>query len=104
MCEYNKFVDKGVCNKGFIWNPSNYECGCDKSCDIREYLDYSNYKCRKKIIDELVEECTESIEETRPIQTSAKNKHKWSSCTIYRVSFWIFFIFFIINVHEKTIY
>ena len=28
--------DKGVCDKGFIWNLSNCECECDKSCDIRE--------------------------------------------------------------------
>ena len=34
-------------DKGFIWNPSN--CECDKSCDIGEYLDYKNCKCRKKI-------------------------------------------------------
>ena len=29
--------DKGMCDKGFIWNPSNCECKCDKSCDIGEY-------------------------------------------------------------------
>ena len=31
--------DKGVCNKRFIWNPSNCECECDKLYDVREYLD-----------------------------------------------------------------
>ena len=41
--------DKSRCDKGFIWNPSNCECECDKSCDGREYLDYENCKCRKKI-------------------------------------------------------
>ena len=45
-------IDKGVCNKGFIWNPSNCKCECDKSCD-GEYLDYENCKCRKKLIDEV---------------------------------------------------
>ena len=59
-------IDKGVCNKGFIWNPNNCECECDKSCDIVEYLDYSNYKCRKKIVDKsVVEQYTENIKETR---------------------------------------
>ena len=24
---------KDVCDKGSIWNPSNCECECDKSCD-----------------------------------------------------------------------
>ena len=22
--------------EGFIWNPSNHECECDKSCDVGE--------------------------------------------------------------------
>ena len=26
----------------------NCECECDKSCDIGEYLDHENCKCRKK--------------------------------------------------------
>ena len=48
-------------NKGFIWNPSNCEREYDKSCGIGEYLDYKNCKCREKIIDKLVEECSENI-------------------------------------------
>ena len=38
--ECKELIDKGVCDKGFIWNPSNYECECDKVCDIGENLDY----------------------------------------------------------------
>ena len=35
-----------MCDKGFIWNPSNCECECDKSCHIGEYLDLDfNNKC-----------------------------------------------------------
>ena len=50
-CRYEcKELIKGVCNKGFIWNPSNCECECDKACDIDEYLDYENCKCRKKYL------------------------------------------------------
>ena len=63
-CECKKLIDKGIYDKGFIWNPSNCECECDKSCNIGEYLDYSNCKCRKGLIDKLVEECNENIEET----------------------------------------
>ena len=43
-------IDKGACNKGFIWNSSNCECKCDKSCDIGEYLDNENCKYKKKLI------------------------------------------------------
>ena len=39
MCECEELIDKGICDKGFIWNPSNCKCECDKSCDIAEYLD-----------------------------------------------------------------
>ena len=31
---YKESVDKGNCDKGFIWNPSNCEYECEKLCDI----------------------------------------------------------------------
>ena len=46
-CECRELIDKGVCDKGYIWNRSNCECECDKSCNIGEYLDYSSCKCKK---------------------------------------------------------
>ena len=64
-CECKELIDKRVCGKGFIWNPSNYECECDKECDIGEYSHYENCKCRKKIVDKLVDECTETVEEVK---------------------------------------
>ena len=67
-CACKELIDKGVCDKGFIWNPGNCECKCDKLCDIGEYLDFENYKCRKKLVDKLVEEYTENIEETRLVE------------------------------------
>ena len=97
-CEWKKLIDKGICDKGFIWNPCNCECKCDKSCNIGEYLDYSNCKCRKKLVDLLVEECTENIEETKLVKkTLDENKDRCNSYTIYMALFWTFFIFFIIN-------
>ena len=53
-CECKELFDKGECNKGFIWNPSNCEFECDKVCDVGVYLDYENCKCRKKLVDELM--------------------------------------------------
>ena len=93
MCECKELIDKGLCEKWFIWNPSNCECDCDKSCDIGEYLDYENCKCGKKLVDKLIEECIENIEEIKLVETLAKKKHKYSSCTLFIVLFWIFFIF-----------
>ena len=46
-------------------DPSNCECECDKSYDVGEYLDYENCKCRKKLVDKLVVECTENIDEVK---------------------------------------
>ena len=60
-----ELIDKGICDKGFNWNPSNCECECDKSCDVGEYLDYANCKCRKRLTDKLVEGCTENIDEVK---------------------------------------
>ena len=86
-----KLIDNGVCDKGYIWNPSN--CECDKSCDIAEYLDYQNCKCRKRLIDKLVDECTKTVEEVKPaIITLAENEnsYKCSSCIMYTVLFGYF--------------
>ena len=63
QCECKELTDKDVCDKGYIWNPSNCECECDKSCDVGEYPDYKSCKCRKRLAVKLVEECTENIDE-----------------------------------------
>ena len=72
-CECQELIDKGICNKGFIWNPSNSEYECDKLCDVGEYLDYKNCKCRKRLIDKLVEECSENIDGNKMIYNSTFN-------------------------------
>ena len=38
-CECKELIGKGMCDKGFIWNPRNCEYECYKSCDVGEYLD-----------------------------------------------------------------
>ena len=88
------WLSYGVCDKGFIWNPSNCECECYKSCDIGEYLDYENCRCRKKLVDKLVEECTETNNEVKLAKITLsenENKYKCSSCTLYVVLFSIVF-------------
>ena len=47
-------IDTERADEGFIWNLSNCECKCNKSCEIGEYLDYENCRCRKDLIDRLV--------------------------------------------------
>ena len=81
-----------MCNKGFIWNPSNCECGCDKSCDVGEYLGYENCKCRKKLVDKLTEECSENIDGNEMIYDY---RNVCNSCTTNIVSFAIAFLILI---------
>ena len=65
-CKCKELIDKDVCDKGFIWNPNNCEYECNKkSCDFSEYLDYKNCKCKKKLVNKLVEECNETIDEVK---------------------------------------
>ena len=93
-CECKELIDKGLCDKGFIWNPSSCECECDKLSDVGEYLDYENCKCRKQLLAPLFEEYTETVEEVKLAKITLaenENSYKCSSCTVYIVLFWIFF-------------
>ena len=95
-CECKELIDKYVWDKGYAWNLSNCEWECDKSCDIGEYLDYENCKCRKRLVDKLVDECDENIDEVKIVSES---KNKCNSCILYIV---LFSIFFTINVGIAT--
>ena len=48
-CDCKEWIDKGKCDDGFIWNPRKCECECDHSCNFDEYLDYANFKCKRKL-------------------------------------------------------
>ena len=97
-------VEKGICDKGFIWNLSNCKCQYDKSCNVREHLDYKNCKCRKNFVDKLVEECRENIDEeelhptelrsNKIIHNSSLNDYEkiCNSITLYVVLLAVFFI------------
>ena len=107
-CECKELYEKGLYDKGFIWNPSNCECECDKSCDIGEYLDYKNCKCRKKIIDKLVKEFSENIYENEtldinPLDAIPLNVYKkmCNSCMVYIV---LFVVFLIISICICTVF
>ena len=96
--ECKELIDKGTYDKEYTWNPSNFKCECDKSCDFGEYLYYENCRCRKRLVDKLIEECNENIEQTSLIEiNSTKCKH--NSCILYIV---LFSIFFTINIGIAT--
>ena len=101
-CKCKCRLDAIVCNNKQRWNKnkcrfeckelidkgSNCECECDKACHIGEYLDYENCKYRKKLVDKLVDECTETVEEVKLAYITLveiENSYKCSSCTVYIV-------------------
>ena len=99
-----------MCGKGFIWNPSNCECECDKSCDIGEYLDYKNCTCRDELVNILLEECSENIDGNKMLHNKSLDvislndyKKVCNSCTIYIVLFAVFFIT-VISISSVFIY
>ena len=63
-----------------------------KSCNSSEYLNYKNYKCRKRLVNKLIDKCTETIAQVRIVSES---KIKCNSCILYIA---LFSIFFTINV------
>ena len=93
-CECKELIDSGRCDKGSIWNSGNCECDCDKLRGVGEYLGCKNCKCKKRLVDKLVEECSENIDENEMIYNSTLNDHEkiCNSCTVYIVLLAIFFI------------
>ena len=101
-CECKELIDKGTFDMRFIWNPSNCECECDKSCAVGEYLGYKNCKCRKRIIDRLVEEFSENIDGNEMLYNESLDaipldayKKVCNSCMVYIV----LIVFFFNNKH-----
>ena len=91
-------IDKDVCDEEFILNPCNYECECDKSCNVGEHLEYENFKCRESLVDKLTEERTEKIYEVK-IASENKRINKCHSCILSSV---FFSIIFSINIGIAT--
>ena len=80
-CECKELVEKQECNKGFIWNPSKCNCECDKSCNISEYLDYKNCKCRKKAAYSLAEECDKNTDKNEVIHNETLSIKEYNKST-----------------------
>ena len=94
-----ELIDKVSYDKGSVFNSSNCGYECDRSCDIGEYLDYKNCKCRKKIAGALVEECSKNIDGNKMIYNGTVNtipsiaiKKMCGSCKLDTVLFAVFLV------------
>ena len=87
-------IHKGRCDDGFIWNPSTCKCKCDKSCNVGEYLDYVNCKCKKRLIDKLLEKIDEYTDGSKMVYNATLSDYGrvCKSCTLYVVLLIIAFI------------
>ena len=74
---------------------------------IGEYLDYEHRKGRKKLVDKLIEECTENFEEVEIAKIAlAEDKNK-QKCSVHCVTFndfysqrwncWLCFLFLLVK-------
>ena len=60
-CECKELTDERRYHNWFVWNANICENECKKLCDAAKYLDYANCKCRKRLIDKLVEKCEKLV-------------------------------------------
>ena len=74
-----------------------------KNCGFSEYVHYENCKCRKKLVDKLIDECAETIEEVKLAKITFaenENENKYNSCTVYIVLMIVVFrIFTVITIY-----
>ena len=110
-CECKELIDKGVCDKGYSWNPNNCACEYDKSCDFDEYLDYENCKCRKWLVNKLVEERNENIGEAKLTEIALLEHKNESACyntvcivlvvIVLTIGISIYFVYYKYMNHKK---
>ena len=70
-------------------------CECDRYCETGQNLDYKNCVCRKKIIDDLIKQCTSIVDMDIKNNTLSKKSDE-SSSNIFFVLFILFLVVFIL--------
>ena len=86
-------------------NPSNCKCECDKSCNTSQYLDYLDCKCKKKIIDLIVEKCTEYDNKTKIVnKTDNKTDSKIIATKTVKNSCKVYIILTLISIAISAVY
>ena len=105
VCECKEdLVSKLVCYKGYMWNPSTCMCECDKLCEVGQYLDYKNCACRKKLIDDLIEQCTTVVDIEIGNGTDLLTSKESSSNNIYLFLFVAVLIIALLSVAGVVYY
>ena len=101
-CECKEdLIGKLMCDKGYTWNPSSCKCECDKYCEVGQYLDNENCVCRKKLIDDLIEQCTSIVDieiknDANLLSSTETTNNKPSTTKVYLFLFIVLLILFIL--------
>ena len=53
-CEYNELYDQSSCKDYYMWNRNTYDCECNITCKIDDYLNIKKCLCKKSLIGKLV--------------------------------------------------
>ena len=98
VCECKEdLVSKLVCDKGYMWNLSTCACECDKLCEVGQYLNYRGCVFRKKLIDDLIEQCTTVVDIEIGNGTSLLTSEVSSSSNIYLYLFVVLLIIMVLS-------
>ena len=81
---------------------------CDKSCHVGECLDYKNCKFRNKLVDKLVEECSENIDGNKLLHNETLdmiplNVYK-KVCNSYTIYIVLFAVFFVTSIYISSVF
>ena len=90
-------------------NPSTCSCECDKYCEIGQYLDYKSCMCRKKIVNNLIEQCNSIVDIEIKNNTLSKTDESYNNTylilfIVFLVLFIVFLVGFIYYWRNKSIY
>ena len=81
-CDCNEdFAGIINCIKGYMWNPSTFECQCDNWCKLGQYLDHKNCFCKNKLVGRLISECISIINETMNNNNYYDNGNDYNAIT-----------------------
>ena len=105
VCECKEdLVSKLVCEKRYMWNPSTCACECGKYCEVGQYLDYRECVCRKKLIDDLIEQCTTVVDMEIGNSSSLLTSKDSSKSSIYLYLFVVLLIIASLSVAGSFYY
>ena len=105
VCECKEdLVSKLVCDKGYMWNPSTCACEYDKYCEVGQYLDYQRFVYRKKLINDLIEQCTTVVDIEIGNGTNLLTSKESSSSNIYLYLFVVLLIIMLLSAAGVVYY